>query len=214
MYVDPLSQIAPGVPLCSAMPHLHNPTASCSALAITRAEHRKLLINGVPLLGHEGIDLAAPPGAPVHAVQDGTVLRTEQNHPRYGRLVLLGHEWGQSLYAQLGQVAVQPGAALKGGQAIGAAADPHLHFGLRIRPFAVDDGWVGHSDPAPYLDRLTQGRGAIMGPHIIGGVSPHLELLRRWQPRLITVLDPNPDEMALLRAACPARRHCWAYLCA
>ncbi|MFN8464294.1 MAG: M23 family metallopeptidase [Caldilineaceae bacterium] len=176
------------------------------------AEHRKLLINGVPLLGHEGMDLAAPPGTQVNAVQEGAVLRVEENHPRYGRVVLLGHEWGQSLYAQLGQAAVSVGAAVKGGQALGtigagtqagAPADPHLHFGLRIRPFAVDDGWVGHSDPAPYLDRLTQGRGTILGPHIIGGVTPHLDLLRRWQPRLITVLDPNPDEMALLRAACP-----------
>lgn len=172
------------------------------------AEHRKILINGVPLLGHEGMDLAAPPGTEVLAVQDGSVLRVEENHPRYGRVLLLGHEWGQSLYAQLGQAAVQAGAAVQGGKVIGAVgstgqADPHLHFGLRIRPFAVDDGWVGNCDPAPYLDRLTQPRGAVLGPHIIGGVHPHLDLLRRWQPRLITVLDPNPDEMALLRTACP-----------
>ena len=172
------------------------------------AEHDKILINGVPLLGHEGLDLAAPPGTAVLAVQDGNVLRVEENHPRYGKVVLLGHEWGQSLYAQLGKAAVQAGAAVQGGKVIGAVgstgqAGPHLHFGLRIRPFAVDDGWVGNSDPAPYLDRLTLPRGAVLGPHIIGGVHPHLELLRRWQPRLITVLDPNPDEMALLRTACP-----------
>ena len=62
---------------------------------------------------------------------------------------------------------------------------------------------MGYSDPSPYVDRLAKSRRAIIGPHIISGVHPHLALLRRWQPRLITVLDPNPDEMAHLRAACP-----------
>ncbi len=172
------------------------------------ALHRQMLINGLPLLGHEGMDLRASPGAAVRAVQAGSVLRAETNHPRYGAVVLLGHEWGQTVYGELGRISVAPGATVKAGEAIGALAEgtaepPQLHFGLRIRPFALDDGWGGSSDPAPYLARLSQPRGPIMGPHIIGGVGPHLELLRRWQPRLITVLDPNPDEMARLRAACP-----------
>jgi hypothetical protein len=171
--------------------------------------YRKMVLNGAPLLGHEGLDLSAAPGAAVAAVQAGTVLRTEDDHPRYGMVVLLGHEWGQSIYAHLGRIQVRTGAAVQGGQVIGAlptqAKQPtlHLHFGMRILPFTVDDGWLGNSDPTPYLDRLTQARGAILGPHIIGGVHKHLDLLRRWQPRLITVLDPNPDEMAHLRAACP-----------
>ncbi len=78
----------------------------------------------------------------------------------------------------------------------------HLHFGLRVYPFSIDDGWCGFTDPEPYLRRLTQPLGSIMGPHIIGGVARHLDLLRRWQPRLITVLDPNPTEMAALRDVC------------
>lgn len=43
----------------------------------------------------------------------------------------------------------------------------------------------------------------MIGPHIINSVSPHLDLLRRWQPRLITVLDPRDNEIAALREACP-----------
>lgn len=46
--------------------------------------------------------------------------------------------------------------------------------------------------------------GAIIGPHITGSVGPWVGLLRRWSPRLITVLDPNRDEMRALRAVCPS----------
>lgn len=45
--------------------------------------------------------------------------------------------------------------------------------------------------------------GAIIGPHIIGSAGPYVGLLKRWQPRLITVLDPSPDEMKALRVVCP-----------
>ena len=45
--------------------------------------------------------------------------------------------------------------------------------------------------------------GALMGPHIIEGPHAHLSTLARWQPRLIVVLDPNPDEMRKLRQVCP-----------
>ena len=170
----------------------------------SRYRHR-----GISLRGNDGVTLAATEGAPVLAVQRGQVLATFDQHPRFGRAVLLDHEWGHSFYGQLGSVAVQRGEMLGGGALIGAVArqrpdeQPSLHFGLRIRPYAVSNGWCGFVDPAPYLARLTQPRGAIIGPHIIGSASPHLPLLQRWQPRLITVLDPNPSSLADLRAACP-----------
>lgn len=171
--------------------------------------HSQILMNQQPLLGHEGMDLQAPPGKPVAAVQSGSVLCAVTGHSRYGAAVLLEHEWGQSLYANLARLDVRAGESVKAGQTIASlgedtqSAPAHLHFGLRIQPFATDDGWMGYSDPAPYLARLAKPRGPVMGPHIIGPIQPHLELLRQWQPRLITVLDPNPDEMALLRTACP-----------
>lgn len=43
----------------------------------------------------------------------------------------------------------------------------------------------------------------IIGPHIINGASPHLDVLRRWQPRLALILDPDADDVRALRAACP-----------
>ncbi|MCB0162414.1 MAG: hypothetical protein KDD83_29955, partial [Caldilineaceae bacterium] len=79
----------------------------------------------------------------------------------------------------------------------------HLHFGMRIHPFSVADGWCGYSDPQPYLDRLTEPRGANIGPHVVGGLHKHLDLLAQWQPRMMLVLDPNPDEIREVRAVCP-----------
>ncbi len=164
---------------------------------------------GVALRGHNGVDFATPAGTPILAVQDGTVLETGHEPDGFGNYVVLGHAWGQSLYAHLAQINVAQGQPIGGGSQIGvsgnsgASTQPHLHFGLRIHPFSVADGWCGYSDPQPYLDRLTQPRGAVIGSHIVGGIHKHLELLRQWQPRLILVVDPNPDEMRHLRAACP-----------
>jgi len=164
---------------------------------------------GLALRGHNGIDYAAPAGTPVFAVQDGVVLSTGDEPDGFGNFVLLGHSWGQTLYAHLDRVTVGLGQQIGGGDQLGLSgntgksAAPHLHFGMRIHPFSVADGWCGYSDPKPYLDRLTIPRGAIIGPHIIGGIPHHLEMLSRWQPRMVLVLDPNPDEIRLLRQACP-----------
>ena len=51
--------------------------------------------------------------------------------------------------------------------------------------------------------------GQLLGPHIIGGVDRSLggdyipDLLDRWQPRLIVVLDPNANDVKKLRSVCP-----------
>jgi hypothetical protein len=163
---------------------------------------------GVSLRGHDGIDYATPVGVQVVAVQSGAVMNCGVD-PRFGAFVLLGHDWGQTLYAHLNECLVVQGQSVSAGQPVGvsgvsgAAERPHLHWGIRIHPFATNDGWCGYSDPQPYLDRLVTPRGPILGPHIIGGVHRHLGLLERWQPRLTLILDPNPDEVAELRAVCP-----------
>ena len=170
--------------------------------------HAAIRCGETPLRGHEGVDFAMPAGTPVLAVQQGDVVATGVD-PRLGRYVLLEHAWGQSLYAHLAERAVRSGQKVRAGVAIGrsgvdaTSGTAQLHFGLRITPYALDDGWCGYTDPQPYLERLERPRGAIVGPHILGGVHRHLPLLTRWQPRLIVVVDPNPDEMRDLRHACP-----------
>jgi hypothetical protein len=170
--------------------------------------YSSLHCGGVPMHGHNGIDFATPPGTPVLAVHNGVVLDEREDPAGLGHYVLLGHRWGQSIYGHLSERRVVRGQQVGGGHLLGlsgsgAGRGPHLHFGMRISPFSIADGWCGYSDPAPYLARLAKPRGALIGPHIIAGIQPHLEVLARWQPRLITVLDPNPAEMRALRQACP-----------
>lgn len=169
--------------------------------------YRSFSIDGIQQRGHNGIDFDLPAGTPVLSVQSGSVLETGEDEGGYGAYVVIGHLWGQTLYGHLSRVSVSQGEEVSAGQSIalsgssGAATNPHLHFGLRIYPFSQRDGWFGFSDPKPYLTRISQGRGPVMGPHVIGGID--LELMKRWQPRMVLVLDPNPDEMERLREVCP-----------
>lgn len=173
------------------------------------AGYADVTCGGVALRGHNGIDYGTPVGTPVLAIQNGAALEVGDDPDGFGRYVVLGHQWGQSLYAHLDQVSVAQGQSVAAGDQIGLSGNtgktsqPHLHFGMRVNPFTVEDGWCGYVDPAPYLARLTEPLGAIMGPHIVGGVHKHLNLLRTWKPRALLVLDPNPDEMRELRAVCP-----------
>ncbi len=166
-----------------------------------------LKCQGVQVRGHPGIDFALPIGRPVLAVAGGTVLAA-RDEDGLGLVALVQHHWGQTLYAHLSALHVAPGDPADAGQTLGLSGDsglgaqPHLHFGLRITPYTLADGWCGYTDPVPYLHRLTRGRGPLIGPHIIGGVHRRLDLLRHWQPRQIVVVDPNPDEMSST-PACP-----------
>jgi len=46
-------------------------------------------------------------------------------------------------------------------------------------------------------------KGAIIGPHISGSVSPFVDTLSLWQPRLALKLIPKREDMQLLKAVCP-----------
>ena len=43
----------------------------------------------------------------------------------------------------------------------------------------------------------------MLGIHVIGSVRPFYESLKRWQPRCITVLNPDNGEFRDLREICP-----------
>lgn len=168
---------------------------------------RQFVVDGVEQRGHNGIDFQLPHGSALWAVESARVLEARNDSDGYGNYIVLGHQWGQTLYAHLSHFLVEEGDFVTSGQEIGRSGDsgatstPHLHFGLRIHPFSLRDGWFGFSDPQPYLDRMTEPLGPVIGPHIVGGLD--LELLAQWQPRMTLVLDPNPDEMRRLRATCP-----------
>ena len=86
---------------------------------------------------HNGVDLAAPLGAPVRAVTKGTVVFADP-YKGYGNLVVIMHSNGvTSHYGHLNEIKVKPGQRIKAGQIIatigstGISTGPHLHFELR-----------------------------------------------------------------------------------
>lgn len=88
---------------------------------------------------HEGVDIAAPSGKPVVAVEDGVITRAGTS-ASYGRYVEIRHENGlSSFYAHLGRIdrAARAGVAVAAGATIGrigssgTSTGPHLHFEIR-----------------------------------------------------------------------------------
>jgi len=85
---------------------------------------------------HQGVDVAAPEGAPIVAPYAGTVVTTGFQASAAGWYVVLaaddGHAWFFA-HAQDGSVAVAPGARVAAGQplarvgATGSSTGPHLH---------------------------------------------------------------------------------------
>ena len=96
---------------------------------------------------HEGVDIAAKPGAAVQAACAGTVLSVE-NDPLMGTTVVIEHEDGyRTTYANLQTVpTVKGGDAVTAGQVIGAVGTtavvetgtPHLHFSVTRNGEPVD----------------------------------------------------------------------------
>jgi murein DD-endopeptidase MepM/ murein hydrolase activator NlpD len=83
---------------------------------------------------HDGMDLAAPTGAPVHAARPGTVRRAGEMGG-LGLAVELAHEGGwTSRYGHLSVVQVQPGEGVNAAAVLGEvgetgnATGPHLHW--------------------------------------------------------------------------------------
>ena len=83
---------------------------------------------------HEGVDLAAPDGAPILAAGAGTVVRAGPAEG-YGNAVLIDHGDGfLTHYGHLSRIAVRVGEHVAAGQQIGDegstghSTGPHLHF--------------------------------------------------------------------------------------
>lgn len=93
---------------------------------------------------HEGLDFAAPRGAPIHAASGGIVERAGYVNG-YGRMVVLDHGNGiQTRYAHASSLAVKTGDLVRKGQVIakvgstGRSTGPHLHFEVRMAGHALD----------------------------------------------------------------------------
>ena len=83
---------------------------------------------------HQGIDIAAPIGTPIHVPEDGVVLQAGPASG-FGQAVYVQHGDGQiTLYGHVNQFFVSAGQVVKAGDHIadvgnkGQSTGPHLHF--------------------------------------------------------------------------------------
>ncbi|VDS09277.1 Murein DD-endopeptidase MepM [Paracoccus haematequi] len=93
---------------------------------------------------HEGIDMAAPVGTPIHATGDGIVTHAGRQGA-YGNLIKIQHELGvETRYGHLSRIRVKVGQRVSQGERIGdmgntgRSTGPHLHYEVRMKGRAVD----------------------------------------------------------------------------
>ncbi len=99
--------------------------------------------------GHDGLDIAAPIGTPVHAALSGTIIGTGntdlvrnakgQQCYSFGKWVMIQHGNGlNTMYAHLSEIDVSQGQNVATGDVIGYSGEtgyatgPHLHFGVYV----------------------------------------------------------------------------------
>ncbi len=102
------------------------------------------VFNGEPRAPHRGLDISAPQGEPVLAVDGGVVILTGE-HYYAGQSVYIDHGQGViSSYLHLSEISVRPEQKVARGEPIGRVGStgrvtgPHLHFGLYLLGQAVD----------------------------------------------------------------------------
>jgi murein DD-endopeptidase MepM/ murein hydrolase activator NlpD len=102
-------------------------------------------------IGHLGVDLAAAEGAPIQAVDDGTVLFSTYTVETGYTLVLQHRGERVSIYKHCASLLKIQGDLVAGGEAVGLVGNtgewtsgPHLHFEWWVQGRAVDPRpWLG-----------------------------------------------------------------------
>lgn len=94
---------------------------------------------------HHGIDIPAPIGTNVIAVQDGVVASIEYNNLYVGNVIVINHGSVTSRYVHLHKIKVSPGQRVKAGQVIALSGNtgkwttgPHLHFEIKAKGVLVN----------------------------------------------------------------------------
>ncbi len=93
---------------------------------------------------HDGIDLAAPAGATIRAINEGRVVFADP-YGSYGNFIVIEHAGRfTSHYGHCETIKVKPGQKVLSGQVIGTVGrtgrvtGPHLHFEIRANGIAQD----------------------------------------------------------------------------
>jgi len=93
---------------------------------------------------HQGLDIAADTGTPIHVLFDGTVTVAAQNDS-FGKYIVVTHGSGlKTLYAHCSKLLVKEGDTVQRGAVIaqvgetGRATGPHLHLQVMVNDVPVD----------------------------------------------------------------------------
>jgi len=99
---------------------------------------------------HQGVDLAAPIGTPIHATGDGRI-DTIEHHSTYGNVIKISHQnTYSSVYAHMHhfQRGLSRGSHVKRGQVIGyvgqsgLADGPHCHYEFHVNDLPINPSTV------------------------------------------------------------------------
>ncbi len=118
--------------------------------------YRRFAFGMKVLLGHDGLDFEMNPNGKIIAADRGIVTTIGNDLERYGHFIRVSHSWGESLYTRFQGFVVDAGQCVERGELLGyfsrrEEADLHFHFGMRIAPYVMADGWGGYSNPLPHL---------------------------------------------------------------
>ena len=112
--------------------------------AVTSTFGNKRIFNGEMKSFHQGLDLRAAMGTPIHAASGGVIVLAK-NLFMTGNTVLIDHGYGIfTVYAHMSKLQVKKGQEVKPGETLGLsgmtgrASGPHLHWGAVINRFKVN----------------------------------------------------------------------------
>jgi murein DD-endopeptidase MepM/ murein hydrolase activator NlpD len=109
----------------------------------SRFGYRSDPFTGRPLM-HAGLDIAAPPGSPIHATANGVVSYVGYD-PGYGNLVSIDHGYGVvTRFGHTSRIFVEKGQTVHRRDVIaavgstGRSSGPHVHYEVRVHGVPVD----------------------------------------------------------------------------
>lgn len=166
------------------------------------------------LAGHNGIDIVAPWGTPLYAVDDGTVIEAKDSPEGFGlyvRTLSYGPDGKEWTYGHLSKIAVQQNQVIKRGDYIGDMGNTgfvvsnatangfwkhnpylgtHLHLGVRNRPYGrkVENYGNGYFGCYDFKDMLPSSD--PINDDIVGFVSLLKTLLIKLQQAGIQIRRP------------------------
>lgn len=106
---------------------------------------------------HDGVDIPAPKGTPIVAVDHGVVIYSDNGIRGYGNMLVLAHgDDVFTVYAHNKKNMVDKGDKVSKGDVIGQVGNtgrstgPHLHFEIRVKNKV--------RNPAQFLSQLSEGK--------------------------------------------------------